>query len=164
MTIRDVKLSDAPAICAIYNEHVRHTIVTFEFDDVESSTMAERITLISANYPWLVLEVDGAILGYAYATQWRTRAAYDRTVETAIYVSGDAQGRGYGCKLYQALVDELRRSERGFHAALGGIALPNPASIALHEKLGFKKVAEFPEVGRKFNRWIDVGFWQLSLS
>ncbi|MFT7620245.1 MAG: L-amino acid N-acyltransferase YncA [Planctomycetota bacterium] len=163
MTIRDVKPKDAASICDIYNEHVRNTVVTFEFDVVGEVEMRERISSITQTYPWIVLEKDGALCGYAYATEWRHRVAYQQTVETAIYVSEDAQGCGYGRELYLALIERLRLSSRGFHVALGAIALPNPASIALHEKLGFKKVAEFPEVGRKFERWINVGFWQLDL-
>lgn len=163
MTIRDVKPEDASAICAIYNQHVRETIVTFEFDEVDEATMRQRFDFVTKTYPWIVFEEGGVLCGYAYATEWRKRIAYRQTVETAIYVAAEAQGRGVGRKLYLALIERLRLSREDFHVALGAIALPNPASIALHERLGFKKVAEFPEVGRKFDRWIDVGFWQLDL-
>ena len=95
--------------------------------------------------------------GYAYAAPWRARAAYRHSVETSIYLAPGAGGRGLGARLYRALFAALPSH---VHAAIGGVSLPNPASVALHERLGFRKVAHFREVGRKFGRWIDVGYWQ----
>ncbi len=103
----------------------------------------------------------GAVVGWAYATAWKARSAYRFSVETTVYVAASHQGRGIGAALYGALLGDLRGRE--LHSAVGGIALPNPASVALHEKLGFKKIAHFAEVGRKFDRWVDVGYWQLIL-
>lgn len=159
--IRNATEADAQAICGIYNVYVLGTIVTFEQQQVAAPEMAARIGDVSAAYPWLLAETDRGIMAYAYATRWRSRAAYDHTAESTIYVREDQHRSGIGYPLYLALLDELRR--RAVHAVVGCIALPNPASVAFHEKCGFRKVAHFAEVGRKFDQWVDVGFWQLSL-
>ena len=102
------------------------------------------------------------MIGYTYASDWKKRTAYRKTVETAIYLDPDHLGKGIGSTLKAAMIDELK--ERGFHCVISGIALPNPASIAMCEKFGFKKVAHFKQVGYKFGEWIDVAYWQLILS
>jgi phosphinothricin acetyltransferase len=153
--------SDAAALCAIYNPYVLGTTITFEEEAVTEADMAGRIQKLQESHPWIVLEDDGRVLGYAYGSTWRTRAAYRFSTETAIYLAEEARGRGRGEQLYRALLEELR--ERGFHLALGGLALPNAPSVALHEKLGFLKVGHMKEAGWKFGAWIDVGFWQLQL-
>jgi phosphinothricin acetyltransferase len=150
--------SDAADICAIYNPYVIDTVITFEQTPVSESDMAKRIKEYTALYPWLVAEVDGKVVAYAYATRWRTRAAYDQTLESTIYVDKNYTGRGIAKPLYLELLRELRA--RNIHAVVGCIALPNDASIAIHERCGFVKVAHFTQVGRKFERWVDVGFWQ----
>jgi L-amino acid N-acyltransferase YncA len=160
-SIRNAVESDAQAICDIYNGYVLGTTITFEQQAVAVPDMASRIRGTGAEYPWFVADSDAGILAYAYATRWRSRAAYDRTVESTIYVRSDATGSGIGFPLYLALLEELRARE--IHAVVGCIALPNPGSVAFHEKCGFRKVAHFPEVGRKFDRWVDVGFWQVLL-
>ena len=160
--IRPVQLSDADQIAEIYNHYVTETVITFEDDLVTDEEYRKRIqNVLEQDLPWLVAEQDGKIAGYAYAGKWRQRAAYKHSVETAVYVSHDRIGQGTGSSLYSALLDELEKLE--IHCVLGGVALPNPASVRLHERLGFEKVAHHPEVGRKFDRWIDVGFWQLQL-
>ena len=160
--IREVKKEDAGDIARIYNPYILNSVITFEEIPVTEEIIAGRIEAeISAGYPYLVLEVEQKVVGYAYAGVWRTRAAYRQTVESTVYLEQGLIGKGYGTLLYRALIDELRKKE--FHVVLGGITLPNPASVALHEKMGFKKVAHFTEVGYKFNRWLDVGFWQLNL-
>lgn len=159
--IRAVQAADAAAICAIYNPYVRTTVITFEIADVAEAEMAERIKEYTAQYPWLVAEADGKVVAYAYATRWRTRAAYDWTLESTVYVDQAYTGRGIAKPLYLELLRLLKA--QGIHAVVGCIALPNDASVALHEKCGFEKVAHFPEVGRKFERWIDVGYWQVTL-
>lgn len=159
--IRPARQEDASALCEIYNPFVRDTTVTFETEAVTPEQMGQRIGDVGSAYPWLVAEDDSGILGYAYATRWRQRAAYDHTVESTIYLRPDAAGRGIGRALYGALFDALR--QRGAHAVVGCITVPNPASIAFHERCGFVKVAHFPEVGSKFGKWVDVGFWQLTL-
>ncbi len=159
--IRPATPHDASAICEIYNHYVRTTIITFEQEPVSMPEMQERIRKTGGEYAWLVAERDGRLLGYAYATRWRSRAAYDHTVESTVYVDQGAVGAGVGRPLYLALLAALRK--KSIHAVVGCIALPNPASIALHEKCGFEKVGHFPQVGRKFDQWIDVGFWQITL-
>lgn len=161
LSIRDVTADDAAQICDIYNHYVHNTAITFEQQPVSVPEMQARIESYASAYPWLVAERDGLLLGYAYATRWRTRAAYDLTVESTVYVAEAARGSGIGRPLYLALLDALR--EQSIHAVVGCIALPNPGSVALHEKCGFEKVAHFAEVGRKFDRWVDVGFWQVLL-
>lgn len=161
--IRPVKLSDAEAIASIYNPFITDTVITFEYDPVSKEEIASRIQkVLEGGHPYLVAEEDGKVVGYSYASQWRTRAAYRYTVESAVYLDPAYKGKGLGSTLYQALLDELKL--RGTHVVLGGITLPNPASVALHEKLGFVKVAEHHEVGFKFDRWLDVGFWELRLA
>ena len=159
--LRDCTPIDAAQICDIYNYYVRETVVTFEELPVPEADMAKRIADVTSHLPWLVWEEEGAILGYAYAAPWKVRAAYRHSVESSIYVAPHATGRGLGPRLYIALIAELR--QRGLHCVIGGAALPNPASVALHENLGFSKVAEFREVGFKFGRWIDVAYWELML-
>jgi phosphinothricin acetyltransferase len=108
-----------------------------------------------------VWEEDGAIAGYAYATEWKERSAYRFSVESTVYVAPGLAGRGIGTRLYEALLAELQR--RKVHCVIGGISLPNDASVALHERLGFVKIGHFKEVGWKFDRWVDVGYWELVL-
>ena len=159
--IRRVVPGDAAAIAAIYNHHVVNTIVTFEETPVDDAEMRRRIADIDASHGWFVAQDGARVAAYAYASAWRARSAYRRSVETTVYVASDAMGRGLGTKLYDALLREL--AQRGFHCAMGGIALPNAGSVALHERMGFAKVAHFREVGWKFQRRIDVGYWELVL-
>lgn len=163
MKIRDANKTDAGALVTIYNRYILTTSISFEEAPVPEAEMAQRIADVqAAGLPWLVLEADGAVVGYAYATKWRVRHAYRFSVESSVYLDHEKPGKGYGTALYQALIARLRASD--CHLVIGGIALPNPASVALHEKMGFEKVAHFKEVGYKFGRWIDVGYWQLSLA
>jgi phosphinothricin acetyltransferase len=160
--IRAATSEDAAAIATIYNHYVEHTVITFEEETVPVAAMAERITQVTVAYPWLVDETDGQMRGYAYATQWRPRASYRLSAESTIYLAPGETNRGLGTALYRMLLEALRAA--GLHCVLGGIALPNPASVALHEKLGFRKVGHLLQVGRKFDTWIDVGYWQKSFS
>ncbi|MEO1450728.1 MAG: arsinothricin resistance N-acetyltransferase ArsN1 family B [Bacteroidota bacterium] len=157
--IRPVLPADAPAIVAIYNYYISHSTITFEEVEIEADEMERRIRDVSTKYPWFVFEEAGHIQGYAYATAWKSRSAYDRSVECTVYLDPNAKGKGIGSRLYERLIAELK--ERKFHALIGGVALPNEASIRLHEKFGFEKVAQFREVGFKFGKWIDVGYWEL---
>jgi L-amino acid N-acyltransferase YncA len=159
--IRPATARDAPSIAAIYNYYIEQTIITFEEAPVANDEMAQRIESVGAHYPWLVSASDDRVDGYAYAAAWQSRSAYRYSVETTIYCDSGRLGVGVGRKLYSALLDAVRQRE--FHTAIAGIALPNDASIALHEKLGYRKIAEFREVGFKFGRWIDVGYWELLL-
>ena len=161
-TVRPAVQSDADAACRIYDHHVRETHVTFEESPVSVAEMARRIGETTASgFPWLVAEREGRVVGYAHASPWKSRCAYRHSVETTVYVAQDALGCGVGTALYRDLIDRLRVA--GMHAVMGGIALPNEASVALHEKMGFRKVAHFHEVGFKLGRRIDVGYWQLLL-
>lgn len=160
--IRIVKNEDAQQICDIYNYYIQNTIVTFEEEPVSLIEMEKRINEITISLPWYVYEDGGQIIGYAYASKWKGRSAYRFTVESTVYIKKDMIGNGIGSKLYKILIDEL--NNRKIHAIIGGIALPNERSEKIHEKFGFKKVAHFHEVGFKFNKWIDVGYWELILS
>jgi phosphinothricin acetyltransferase len=161
--IRPAKVQDAAALAAIYNHYIVKTIVTFEEASLSAEDMKARLDEVAAaQLPWLVAEEGGKVLGYAYASKWRTRSAYRYSVESSAYLAPEFVSRGWGTKLYTALFATLR--EKSIHAVIGGISLPNPASIALHEKFGMKKAAHFPEVGYKFKQWIDVGYWQATLA
>lgn len=159
--IRSASTEDAAAVASIYNHYVEHSIITFEEASVSDREMAERMANVVASFPWLVAEEGGRVLGYAYAARWGTRCSYRLSAEASIYLAPDQTGRGRGRALYRELIARLRSS--GFHCVIGGVALPNAASVALHENLGFKKVAHFEQVGRKFDRWIDVAYWELLL-
>lgn len=156
--IRTATRADAAAICAIYNHYVATTVATFEESPVGNEDMSRRIEAVQSSGAWLVAERQGSVTGYAYATQWKPRSAYRYSVESTIYLAPACTGNGLGTTLYAALMESLER--RGVHCVIAGIALPNRSSVALHEKFGFAKVAHFRENGFKFDRWIDVGYWQ----
>ncbi|MEY3444179.1 MAG: hypothetical protein RLZZ519_2460, partial [Bacteroidota bacterium] len=155
--IRNASLADAQAIADIYNYYILETIITFEEEAIDAAEIANRIAEVTSKFPWIVWEEEGRILGYAYARSWKSRCAYRNSVETTVYLVDGVAGRGLGKALYAALLERL--ADLGIHAAIGGIALPNAASVRLHEKCGFEKVAHFKEVGFKFGQWIDVGYW-----
>lgn len=162
ITIEDASVQDAEAIAEIYNPYVLGSTATFEMDAIDAAEMARRMAAVQdAGLPWLLARQGDAVLGYAYASSWKTRAAYARTVETSIYLAPQACGAGFGKRLYVALLDRLR--ENRIHVAIGGIAQPNPVSVRLHEALGFSPIGCFREVGWKQERWVDVGYWQLML-
>ncbi|MDF3822492.1 GNAT family N-acetyltransferase, partial [Leptospira sp. 96542] len=146
--IRSAHPADAEAIVGIYNHYVANTTVSFEEQPVSVEEMRRRIDAIqAAGLPWLVLEEAEQLLGYAYAGKWKERSAYRYSVETSVYLQHGSQARGLGSRLYEALFSAL--TERGIHAAMGGIVLPNEASVRLHEKMGMKQVARFEQVGYK---------------
>ena len=162
MDILPAAPAHASAIATIYNHYIVSTTVTFETERVTAADMHARIEETqSSSLPWLVAEEGDRVLGYAYASKWKGRCAYRYSVESTVYLDAACIGRGIGKALYSTLIADLR--ERGMHAVIGGVALPNAASIALHEALGFRKVAHFEQVGFKQDRWIDVGYWQLLL-
>jgi L-amino acid N-acyltransferase YncA len=160
--IRSATITDATAICTIYNHYVANTTITFEESPVSNEEMAQRIKDVTGNLAWYVFELNGEVVGYAYATPWRTRCAYRLSVESTVYVSPGHARNGIGSQLYRTLLDDLR--SRDIHVILGGIALPNVGSIALHEHFGFEKVAHIKQIGRKFDQWIDVGYWELIMN
>jgi L-amino acid N-acyltransferase YncA len=159
--VRACTPADAARICGIYNHYVRETVVTFEEVPVSVEEMSRRISDVTSRLPWLVCERGGEVCGYAYASSWKERSAYRYSVESTVYLAADATGQGIGTLLYSALLDALRATE--VHVVIGGIALPNEESVALHEKLGFTKIGHFREVGWKFDRWVDVGYWEMIL-
>ncbi|MFI4939441.1 MAG: arsinothricin resistance N-acetyltransferase ArsN1 family B [Burkholderiales bacterium] len=160
--IRPATVLDAPAIAAIYNPYVAATTISFEEAPVSDREMAQRIKDVTVSLPWHVFESDGKIVGYAYAAPFRARSAFRLSVESSVYVSPDHARKGIGRQLYRKLIDDLR--QRGMGVVIGGIALPNIASVALHESIGFEKVAHFKKVGRKFEQWIDLGYWELMMN
>ncbi|MEP6756468.1 MAG: arsinothricin resistance N-acetyltransferase ArsN1 family B [Chthonomonadales bacterium] len=160
-TIRLATPTDANAIAAIYNHYIRETIITFEEEEIDVAEMLARMAEVdAAELPWFVAERDGQVIGYAYAGKWKSRSGYRYAVEATVYLDPHAIGRGAGTALYTHLIAEVKR--RGAKVVIGGVALPNPASVALHEKMGMKKVAHFESVGYKFDTWIDVAYWQIT--
>lgn len=158
LIIRPAGPDDAAACAAIYAPHVADSWVSFELEAPDAGEMAHRIADYGASHAWLVAERDGDVLGYAYGSPHRTRAAYASSCDVAIYVSATCPRVGVGRALYGDLLARLKA--RGLHAAFAGIALPNPASIALHETCGFTPVGIYREVGWKMGAWRDVGWWQ----
>lgn len=160
MKVRDVTMADAAQVAKIYNHYITNTHHTFETDPLSAEEMMERIQEITQKYPFLVAAGDdGEVFGYAYASRFKLRQAYEHTADVSIYVKNDAKKRGVGTSLYLELFDRL--AETNVHVMLAGIALPNDSSVRFHEGLGFKKAAHFTEIGYKLGRWIDVGYWQL---
>ena len=157
--IRNVQIKDAKQIVEIYNYYVLNSIVTLDLVPFSTQDFEEKIKTISSQFPFIVYEENDVLLGYAYANTFRTKPAYNNTVELTIYLKYDELGKQVGKKMYSELLDQLKK--QNYHVVIGGLTLPNDASIKLHEKFGFEKVAHFKEVGYKFNKWHDVGFWQL---
>ena len=159
--IRLAKLSDAKRIAQIYNHYVENTTITFEEQPVSEQDMAQRMAPRIEQGRWLVCEEDGHVLGYAYAEQFAPRSAWRFTLVASVYLDESCHGRGFGQELYKKLFDTLRK--QGVHSVMALITMPNEKSVAMHEKMGFKKVGQVVEGGFKLGRWIDVGYWQLTL-
>lgn len=157
--IRQVEVSDAKAINAIYNHYVEHSIYTFDEEYMELPDTIQMIKSIQTKYPFNVFVDKDKVVGYAYADKWKIRSAYKRTVETSVYIHPEYLNKGTGTFLYSNLINQLRNQE--VHALIAGISLPNERSVRLHERLGFVKVAHFKEIGFKFQKWVDVGYWEL---
>jgi L-amino acid N-acyltransferase YncA len=152
---------DAAAIAAIYAPSVENGVASFEASAPGADEMARRIAEGSLTHPWLVSERDGAVAGYAYGAPHRSRAAYRWTVEVTVYVDERLKRSGVGRELYGALLPLLARQR--YHLAVAGITLPNDASVALHEAMGFEPVGVYREIGHKLGAWHDVGWWQAFL-
>jgi L-amino acid N-acyltransferase YncA len=159
--IRFADESDAAAIAAIYRPIVESTAISFETVAPNREEMAQRIGETTREYPWLVCEIDERLAGYAYATKHRVRSAYRWSVDTSVYVDSSFRKGGVGRGLYGSLFAIL--SAQGYFNAFAGIALPNAASVGLHEDVGFRKIGVYQRVGYKFGEWRDVGWWQLEL-
>ncbi len=167
MRIRLADESDAPGCLRIYERIVRETATSFEEAPPTVEEMAQRIRETLSTYPWLVCCDDNtgskpAIVGYAYANSHRKRAAYRWAVESAMYVDANQHGKGIGRRLYLALFDILRR--QGYRTVVAGTTLPNDASVAIHQRLGFEPVGVFRNIGFKFNSWHDTQWFELNLN
>ena len=154
--LRIATASDIPAMLEIYGPYVLHSTATFEYTVPTFEEFARRFDAITAQYPWLVWEENGEILGYAYASAPYTRAAYAWCAEPSIYLRGDARGRGIGTKLYTALETVLQK--QGYYILYALVTGENAESLAFHEKFSYEKRAFFPDCGIKFGRWLGV-FW-----
>jgi phosphinothricin acetyltransferase len=167
MEVRPADERHASQIADIYDHYIASSHATFEIEPVTTAEMLRRIEAgRTAGYPFLVCEevsnegiAGTGVVGYAYGHQYRPRHAYLHSIEVSVYIKPGNEGRHIGTALYTKLFDEIKSLD--FHTIIAGISLPNNASVALHEKFGFTKVAHFHQVGRKFGRWIDVGYWQL---
>lgn len=158
MTIRSATAQDAAAFAAIYAPYVTDTWISFETEAPDAAEMERRIARYGASHAWLAAEVDGKPAGYAYASPHRDRAAYASSCDVAVYVDPAHARSGIGRALYGALLPLMK--DKDLHAAFAGIALPNVASIALHEAMGFTPIGIYREVGWKLGGWRDVGWWQ----
>lgn len=159
--IRMAVPGDAAGVQAIYAPIVRDTVISFEYEPPSAHEMELRISSTLTRHPWLVCEHDGLVAGYAYAAQHRARAAYQWATDVSIYNAEAYRRRGLGRALYSALL--LLLESQGFRQAGAGITLPNEASVGLHEAMGFRPVATYPDIGYKFGEWHPVGWWQRSL-
>ena len=161
--IREATEKDAVAITEIYNYYILKTVTTFEEDEVTEADFRERINNVQkSGFSWLVAIENEQVIGYAYSSKWKDRTAYLKTAEVSVYLSHTVKSKGWGTKLYGALFSNLEGKD--IHTVIGGITLPNLASVAIHEKFGMEKVAHFKEVGYKFGEWLDVGYWQVHLN
>ena len=161
VTVRTADTSDLPRIAAIYDEQVRTAISTFDLEPLGLDYWEARLASTAPGDHLLVALADSDVVGYAYSSSYRPRPAYARTREVSVYLAGEAREQGLGRALYEELLRRLRAE--GIHQVLAVIALPNDASEALHRACGFSRVGVLPEVGWKFNRWIDTALWALTL-
>lgn len=159
--IRNVTLSDLAEITVIYNYYIEKTCITFETEPVTETEMTRRMEAIRAQYPYLILEEEGVLVGYCYAHAWKEKKAYEHTAEVTIYLHPSYISKGYGKKLLSALIDACRH--HGLHVLIACITFPNTSSVRLHEAVGFTQVSRFKEVEKKFGQWLDVYDFQLIL-
>ncbi len=160
-SIRPAKAQDMDSIAALTNIYIETTAIHFAYEPIPASHYLDQWQRDSSRFPWLVAEINSQFAAYAKAGTWRERTAYDHTAEVAVYVHPDHHRKGIARALYTELLSQLRA--RSFHAAIGALTLPNDPSIALHEALGFKYIATYKQVGRKFDQWHDVAFYQIIL-
>ena len=161
-TVRDATAADAAACAVLYAPYVTDTVVTFETEPPTAEKMAERIAAAQRRHAWLVLEDDGAVVGYAYGGPYKERAAYRWSCEVSVYLEPGRRRTGGGRALYEALFTRL--AERGFRTAVAGMTLPNPASEGLHRALGFEKVGVYRRIGWKDGGWHDVAWMQRTVA
>lgn len=161
-TVRSATEADAQGVCDIYRPIVEHSAISFETTPPSVDEVRDRIALTTATLPWLIADLDNTVLGYAYANTHRARPAYRWSVDTSVYVAESWHRQGVGRAVYAALIERL--GALGYVNAFAGITLPNPASVALHESVGFTPVGVFRSVGFKLGAWHDVGWWGLQLT
>ena len=161
LVIREAHAKDGAAISDIYAPYVKETPISFEEEAPGAAAMSERIRETLVQCPYLVAEIEGRVVGYALASRHRARASYRWSVDTSVYLDRNYTRRGIGRALYQTLFPLLAR--QGYVTAFAGVTLPNPASVGLHEALGFKPVGVYQGVGYKHGAWHDVGWWRLPL-
>jgi len=161
MTLRWAGEEDGDALAAVYAPAVTDGVASFELEPPSGTEMARRLAATMPAFPWMVLERGGEVVGFAYAHPFHARAAYDWSAETSIYIARAHHRTGAGRALYTALLAILHA--QGFCRAVAGITLPNPASVGLHESVGFRKVGVYHRIGWKFDAWHDVGHWELDL-
>ena len=159
--IREVQMTDVPQITAIYNYYIEHSIATFDLSLYSEEHMCEIVKRVSEQYPYFVYEKDGKVAGYCYAHLWKERKAYGKSVESSVYVSSEHTRAGIGQYLMKHLIEACK--EAGYHSMIACITEGNVSSQQLHERLGFKRVSEFKEVGFKFGRWLGITDYELML-
>jgi len=159
--IRPFQIEDTQQLLEIYNYYVLNSAATFDIETLSFETFLEKVSRINNDFPFIVFEENNNILGYAYGSRFRPKPAYNKTVESTVYVKHDEHGKQIGTLLYKALIVLLK--QENYHLVLGVLTIPNEVSVKLHEKLGFKQVANLKQVGFKFGQWQNVGFWQLNL-
>lgn len=159
--IRNVSIRDAHDIVGIYNNYILNSTITFETEPLQTNAMEKRISDISAVYPFFVYELNGKVIGYCYVHQWKERAAYNGVVELSIYLSSECVGKGIGTELMHNMIEECRH--RKYRVIITCVTGENSTSKALQMKLGFNQVAHFKDIGLKFNRLIDIFYYELIL-
>ncbi len=159
--IRNFDIKDAPQLLAIYNYYVEKSNTTLDIKKASPKAFSSKLAKIKKSFPFLVVENEGKVVGYAYASEWKAKHGYSLTVETTIYIDPSVKGKGFGTQLYRVLISELKKL--GYRVAIGCLTLPNAGSVGLHEKMGFIKVAHFPGIAIKFDKKVDVGYWQLNI-
>lgn len=159
--IREVQIMDVPQITTIYNYYIEHSTATFDLSPYSEEHMCEIVKSVSSQYPYFVYEMDGKVAGYCYAHLWKERRAYAHTVESSVYISPIHLHTGIGQKLMTHLIETCK--DAGFHSLIACITEGNVSSQQLHERLGFKQVSEFKEVGFKFGHWLGITDYELML-
>lgn len=161
-SIRKTVSSDLHDILNIYNHYIKNTIITFDLEPISLDTFSEMMLPVLDSFPFYVALDKDVLIGYAYLASWKKRKAYDFTVESSVYLKAGNEGKGAGKLLYAQLFNDAERI--GVHSVIAGISLPNKSSVKFHEYFGFEFIGAFKEVGYKFDKWIDVGYWQLILN
>lgn len=159
--IRQFTPSDLNPMREIYNHYAENTLLTFDEAALTETEFSDKLTPVLSRFPCMVYEKEGKVLGFAYATEWKENPAYRFTVSSAIYLHPEALDKGTGTALYRKLIEELK--EMKMHSIVAGILMPNEKSTRMHERLGFSKVAHLSQIGYKFNKWVDVSYWQMIL-